>query len=158
MENTPREKFNLTELCQQLGNSYMSFIPNLRLNIIDKDIYIRGSSDLMAQLLDKLIDNAQDFTPDSGYIELGLYAGKEHVFLYLTNSGSQLPNNPQINIFDSLVTARPKDKQTQSSSSSHLGLGLHIVQLIARYHHSQVSATNYTSPDLVKFVLTLIPI
>jgi signal transduction histidine kinase len=151
LENTPKEKFNLTELCQQLGKSYQSFIPQLRLDITCENVYQNGSNELMAQLLDKLMDNAKDFTPHEGLIELKLKADKENIYLSVTNTGSQLPEHKETNIFDSLITSRP----IGLDNNTHLGLGLHIVQLISRFHHGKITALNHKVNNSVEFSLKL---
>ena len=144
MENTPKQQLNLTELCQQLGNSYKELSPNLQLNITKHVIWINGSADLLAQMLDKVIENARDFTSSDDQIALNLTLKKQLPCLSIINWGSQLPN--QLNIFDSLVTVRGKNK-----NQSHLGLGLYIVQLIARFHNIHVSAINHSTPNRVEF-------
>ena len=144
MENTPKQQLNLTEICQQLGDSYREISSNLQLNITKEIIWIHGSTDLLAQMLDKVIENARDFTPSDGHIEFNLTYEKQQPCLSIINSGSQLPN--QLNIFDSLVTIRSKNQ-----NHSHLGLGLHIVQLIARFHKIHVVAINHSMPNRVEF-------
>jgi signal transduction histidine kinase len=98
---------------------------------------IDGSPDLIAQLLDKLMDNAADFTPPDGRIALALEAGPRDYKLSVSNEGPPLP--PQLNgrLFESLVSSRGS-----SDGKPHLGLGLYIVRLIADFHHSRVTATN----------------
>lgn len=152
LENTPIEKFNLTQLCRQLGASYKIYIPQLELNILKQDVFVEGSSDLMAQLIDKIIDNAQDFTPLTGLIELKLTRDIKNVNLTIINSGSQLPSNG-IKIFDSLVSVRSNN--VKGNKNTHLGLGLYLVQLIARFHNSAVQCKNLKQPNRVKFSLKI---
>lgn len=151
LENTPKERFNLTELCWQLGKSYQSFIPQLKLDISSENIHQEGSNELMAQLLDKLMDNAKDFTPDDGVIELKLKTNKENIYLSVTNTGSQVPEHLNNSIFDSLITLRSKG----SENHTHLGLGLYIVKLISRFHHGEVTAVNDKINNSVEFTLKL---
>ncbi|MCF6318881.1 MAG: hypothetical protein L3J83_06340, partial [Proteobacteria bacterium] len=52
-----------------------------------------------------------------------------------------------LNIFDSLVSIRKREnKQT-----THLGLGLYLVQLICRYHQAGLKAENTSHPKGVIF-------
>lgn len=149
LENTPKERYNLSQLCKQLGESYKSFIPNLKLNIPEGSVNVIGSSDLMAQMIDKIVDNAVDFTPADGYILLQLTTDNKVLKLSVINSGSQLPDNG-ISIFDSLVSNRDK-----TSRKSHLGLGLYISQLIARFHNSLIVAENIADEQAVSFSIRL---
>lgn len=152
LEITPKEMFNLTELCQQLGKSYQSFIPQLKLEIDKEDHIINGSSDLIAQLIDKLIDNAKDFTPKNGEITLKLATCKSIIILSVINTGSKLPENLGNSIFDSLVSSRVK--QT-TNNNSHLGLGLYIVQLISNFHRAKLIVTSNESPKIVEFSIKI---
>lgn len=148
LENTPKENFNLSRLYMQLGESYKSFIPNLEFEA-QEDIFVYGSSDLMAQMIDKIVDNAVDFTPKEGIILMQLTSEGKTACLSIINSGSQLPDS-KISIFDSLVSnRRQKDKK------SHLGLGLYISQLIARFHGGKIIAENLEGENKVSFSIKL---
>jgi signal transduction histidine kinase len=154
LEQTPKEAFNLTELVQNLGRSYLSFTDSLKLDICEEAIIINGSAELIAQMIDKLLDNAMDFTPLDGEIILSLKQSDTQASLSVYNSGSQLPKDTKVNIFDSLVSHRNKSQKDFSNKEAHLGLGLHLVRLIARYHAAKVSAINIEEPLGVQFSIT----
>ncbi len=146
LEQTPKENFDLSELIQQLAKSYQSFIPNLKTKIDPNCLVINGSKDLIAQMMDKLLDNAKDYIAEDGYIQILVKADGNKVQLQIFNTDSQLPEKG-LNIFDSLVSIRKKqDKQT-----THLGLGLYLVQLICRYHNASITAENNKNPKGVVF-------
>ncbi|MCF6288631.1 MAG: ATP-binding protein [Proteobacteria bacterium] len=154
LESTPKQLFDLTKLCQQLGDSYQSYIPNVQLDISSNKILIHGSEDLIAQLIDKLMENAEDFTPEDGCIELKLFANNKNITIMVSNTGSQLPEPEQLNIFGSLTSMRVKKSGTPNTA--HLGLGLYVVQLIARYHNGSVAAKNIKQSNKVEFTVTFI--
>ena len=95
------------------------------------------------------MDNAKDFIHDDGYIVISVLKNKDKILLKIFNTDSQLPEKGGMNIFDSLVSLRPKS----SSSSTHLGLGLYLVQLISRYHDAAVRAENTDNPKGVVFTI-----
>lgn len=140
LEKSPKQDFDLVPLIQQLGSSYAAIIPQFKLNIEPETATINGCPDLIAQMLDKLIDNAKDFTPNTGSIELKLQKVDTKTELSVFNTGSQLPQNADVNLFDSLVSLRTEEEKTETA---HLGLGLHLVKLIARYHQAQTKAENF---------------
>jgi signal transduction histidine kinase len=146
LEHTPKEKFDLCQLTAQLAQSYQSVIPQLKIRVPSEPMVIEGSKDLLAQMLDKLIDNAKDFIAADGTIELSVEERNGNVVLKVFNTDSQLPDKG-VNIFDSLVSFRDK----QDKINTHLGLGLYLVQLIARYHQAQLSAENTKEPQGVCF-------
>ncbi|MFT4825000.1 MAG: two-component system sensor histidine kinase ChvG [Halioglobus sp.] len=98
---------------------------------------VTASPELLVQLLDKLMDNAVSFSPVGGTIKLRLAAEEEHWNISVENTGPLLSKNMQDQLFGSMVSVREK-----GSDSLHLGLGLHIVQLIADFHEAQVEIKN----------------
>jgi K+-sensing histidine kinase KdpD len=65
------------------------------------------------------------------------------------NTGTTLPDMLPEQLFDSLVSIREK------SGGRHLGLGLHIVRLVAEAHGGAVSARNLESGNGVEFTIQL---
>jgi dedicated sortase system histidine kinase len=99
------------------------------------DARVVGSGELVAQLLDKLIDNAVSFSPAGSRIDVALVADGRELVLSVTNRGPPLPEKMRGRIFDSLVSIRE-----QRDGRAHLGLGLHIVALIAKFHGGRADA------------------
>jgi signal transduction histidine kinase len=93
---------------------------------------IVGSGELVAQLLDKLVDNALGFAA-RGRIT-SRWSGNELV-LSVANLGPPLPAKMRGRLFDSLVSIRE-----QRGGRPHLGLGLHIVALVADFHGGRCEA------------------
>ncbi len=104
--------------------------------------------ELVVQLLDKLMENAVDFCPPGGWIELQLEVNPDsgNPELKLINQGPLLPEAMQAHLFDSLVSVR-----SPSSTSSHLGLGLYIARLIALFHGAELKAHNLADSSGVCF-------
>ena len=92
--------------------------------------------DRLAQLLDKLIDNALRFGSQEGSIVIGLTRSERFVRLSVTNEGSTLPAHLEDRLFDPMVSSAKDAGQT------NLGLGLYIVRLIAEFHSGNVVAEN----------------
>jgi len=109
-----------------------------------------GSPDLIAQLLDKLVENAVDFTPPGGEIAVALQAADGDWRLSVANPGSRLPSGPPERLFDSLVSER-----SDAGEGAHLGLGLFVVRLIAAHHGGRVSARNLSGSGGVEFAVEL---
>lgn len=150
IEHTDRVRFDLSELVRNMGQAYRHTFAQHQIDTHapNEACMIDGSPDLIAQLLDKLMDNASDFTPIGKRITLALEVGARECRLSVSNEGPPLP--PQLNgrLFESLVSSRGS-----SDGKPHLGLGLYIVRLIADFHSSRVSATNL--PDDAGVSITL---
>ena len=96
-----------------------------------------ASPELLVQSLDKLMDNAASFSPPGGIIKLRLAALEDHWKISVENTGPLLSESMVGRLFGSMVSVRDK-----STDNIHLGLGLHIVQLIADFHEGQVEIKN----------------
>ena len=105
-----------------------------------------GSPELIVQMLDKLTDNAVDFTREGGTFTIGLESQDDRLRLSVHNPGPPLPDKMRSQLFDSMVSFR-------ETGEEHLGLGLYIVRLIAEGHGGSVEADNVG--DGVTFTVTL---
>ncbi|MDA1063749.1 MAG: ATP-binding protein [Proteobacteria bacterium] len=97
---------------------------------------MRGSPELLIQMLDKLVDNAVDFSSDGDVIQIDLGRNAGHLLISVSNPGPALPERMRTQLFDSMVSVRNKN------SDRHLGLGLYVAKLIAEGHGGSISADN----------------
>jgi signal transduction histidine kinase len=111
---------------------------------------MRGAPDLIVQLLDKLIDNAVDFSPAGATITVRLSLQGSTAVLEVENPGPPLPAEAQGRLFESLWQSRP-----DGDSRPHFGLGLYIVRLIAEFHAGEVSAMNLPGGEGVRVSVRL---
>ena len=96
-----------------------------------------GSGEHIAELLDKVIDNAVQFGVPQTVIEVGLVETEEGLLLTVANEGAVIDESQQERVFDPMVSLGRKDAKT-----SHLGLGLYVVRLIADYHQARTWMAN----------------
>jgi len=150
IEQTERIRFDLAELVRNMAQAYRQTFSEHR--IVDaialETCSVIGSPDLIAQLLDKLMDNALDFTPPGATITIGLDGDSRMCRLSVRNEGPQLPPGMDDRLFESLVSGR-----AGAEGKPHLGLGLYIVRLIADFHGGTVRAEN--AADLSGVIVTL---
>jgi dedicated sortase system histidine kinase len=106
--------------------------------------------DLLAQALDKLIENAMSLSGQDDSVTLALTRNQGHYLIAVRNTGTRLPDEFQDRLFDSLVSVRDR-----RGSAPHLGLGLYIVRLVAAAHNGTVEARNLPSDGGVEFVIRL---
>jgi signal transduction histidine kinase len=137
-------------MIRELSQAYQDIYTHARFDVtVDQSVTQRevsAAAELLVQMLDKLVDNAADFCPEGGRIILGLYQTPKQLILSVINDGPLLPEKMHTQLFDSLVSIRPEGQVT-----SHLGLGLHIVRLIAEFHRASVSARNRSDGSGVVF-------
>jgi two-component system, OmpR family, sensor histidine kinase ChvG len=112
---------------------------------------VRGSSELIAQLLDKLVENAASFSPPASRIDIELVETSGELVLSVRNRGPTLPAKMRRELFDSLVSIRDRGEDKEP----HLGLGLHIVALIAKFHGGSAEAEDLSDLSGVVFRVRL---
>jgi signal transduction histidine kinase len=150
------EDFDLAAVVRGCIESYGPILAPRRLDfdVPAGSFLMHGAPELIAQALDKLVDNARSFTPDDGWIRITLKHLNEGAELSVANSGPPLPPTMQDRLFDSLVSLRPSTAQ-RATDAPHLGLGLYIVRLIAAAHRGTASAKNLDDGSGVEFSVVL---
>jgi signal transduction histidine kinase len=103
------------------------------------------------QLLDKLIDNALDFSDTGSTITVGLTVDANNLTLFVTNQGPIIPAEAVESIFDSMVSVR----KSNPDNRLHFGMGLYVVRVIAEHHGGSVSAANLLSGNGVTIRINL---
>ncbi|MBV9621835.1 MAG: hypothetical protein JO341_12550 [Gammaproteobacteria bacterium] len=111
---------------------------------------LRGAPDLIVQLLDKLIDNAVDFTAAGARITVRVREEPAALVLEVENPGAPLPPHREGRLFESLWQSR-----TGLDSRPHFGLGLYIVRLIDEFHGGEARAMNRADGNGVRFSVRL---
>jgi len=96
---------------------------------------LHGAPDLIVQMLDKLIDNAIDFSAAGATISVRLRPETAAVLIEVENPGPPLPAHLEGRLFESLWQSR-----ADGDSRPHFGLGLYIVRLIAEFHGGEATA------------------
>ncbi|GGY58782.1 ATP-binding protein [Marinobacter zhanjiangensis] len=147
------ENFDLAEVMAEATAAYQSLDPDhqIRYRGPAHGCPITGSPELMVQLLDKLVDNARDFTPVGGQIVVSLVRAGPILRLSVFNEGPALPEALARDIFNPFVSVR------EGSGEGHLGQGLLIVRLIAEHHGGSVRAGNHADQGVagVRFEVDL---
>jgi signal transduction histidine kinase len=100
-------------------------------------VYIRGNDLRIAQLLDKLKDNALDFSPADSEIEFKLACRDDSISLSITNSGPVIPEEILSSLFAGMVSGR-----SIIDDKPHLGIGLFIANRIAQQHGGELNIAN----------------
>jgi signal transduction histidine kinase len=152
ISSAERVSFDLVPVLKSAVAAYRAAFPgrHVSLESTPDSLTLSGAPDLIVQMLDKLIDNAVDFSPESATIAVRLAAGPHAALLEVENPGPTLP--PQIagQLFESLWQSRP-----DGDSRPHFGLGLYIVRLIAEFHGGEALAENLPDGSGVRFRIRL---
>lgn len=148
------EDFDLAALLRACGEGYRELLAprRLRLQLPDEALPFHGAPDLIVQALDKLVDNARGFCPPEGEVVIALAPAPQGLRLSVANTGPTLPPGRPERLFDALVSQRPR---SAGGAAPHLGLGLHIVRLVAERHGGSARAADLADGKGVEFMLEL---
>lgn len=111
---------------------------------------VLGSGELIVRMMDKLIDNAASFSREDAPIQVTLDGTHRELTINVVNRGPRLPSSMRSQLFDSLVSIR-----RESDGRHHLGLGLHIVSLVADFHRGTVRGEDLPDGSGVVFAVTM---
>ncbi|MGJ8674832.1 MAG: sensor histidine kinase, partial [Pseudoalteromonas sp.] len=136
------EEFYLDEVLDGCSQGYRIAYPERQfsLELKLKKLMISGSPDLLAQMLDKIVANALEFSPDDSVVKIALTGNSNAYKIHISNQGPLLPKNMQKELLDSMISVRKE----QNTEQPHLGLGLYIAKMIALFHHADISIDNQT--------------
>jgi len=146
--DTKAERFSLAAVVESCCQAYRDVYPERRFEcrVAARATEVAGAGELVAQLLDKLVDNAVSFSAPGSRIEVDLRDSASELELRVINRGPTLPDKMRSQLFDSLVSIRG-----HRDGRPHLGLGLHIVALIAKFHGGRVEANDLPDASGVVF-------
>jgi len=154
IQSAERSRFDLRALMDSATGAYRTGFPERQFasDLPAEPVLLTGAPDLIVQMLDKLIDNAVDFSPEQARITLRLVADAGQATIEVDNPGPSLADpiladptlaDPAVAVqshsylFESLWQSR-----SGGDSRPHFGLGLYIVRLIAEFHGGSAEADN----------------
>ena len=138
MANVEPEPFDLVNVLRSTVAAYRDVYKERRF-VFDCDLEsatANGAPELIIQMLDKLVDNAVDFSEADDTITIGLSSDENELEVSVMNPGAPLPEKMRTQMFDSMVSMRV------GRDTRHLGLGLYVARLIANGHGGRISADN----------------
>ncbi|MBS0324916.1 MAG: hypothetical protein JSS46_00040 [Proteobacteria bacterium] len=137
LADAPHERYDATPVIAACVDGYRIAYPDVPFELVNPDapLVVDGAPDLLAQMLDKLTSNAVEFRT-SGPVVVRVTPGPEGAWIDVANTGPRLPPGMGARLFDSMVSIRAQD------GGAHLGLGLFVARMIARYHGGSIEAAD----------------
>jgi dedicated sortase system histidine kinase len=135
--HSERQRFDLANLVRATVDAYRPAFAARRFDctVPDTPVMMEGAPELIVQMLDKLVDNAVDFSAEGATIHVVLRAEPDFAELSVANPGALLPPETAARLFESLWQSR-----AEADKRLHFGLGLYIVRLIAKFHGGSAQA------------------
>lgn len=140
LDTSEAEYFDLADVVRGSVEGYRTAYPGqaFELSIEGEFNKLFGLPDLVVQMLDKLISNAVEFAEEATPVRVRLNREETDAVLRVINTGPNLPSDMASRLFDSMISVRGGTQD----SGTHLGLGLYIARIIARYHGGAITAHN----------------
>lgn len=134
---TPKmESFFMFDLLQDLSRKYSLLAQerNIKLetNLSSKMPVVNADIALIERVLQNLIDNALNYTPENGMVQIKMEEHSKHVNVSVTNTGEGIASDELPRIFDRYY------KVENTKSSRGTGLGLAIVKNILEIHQTDI--------------------
>ena len=153
LQTSEKERMDLAAVVRGCVEGYQMAYPQavFEMDISTRPILIHGVPEHIAQLMDKLVANAVEFSFAGEPIRVSCHFMRDHAIIKVLNHGPYLPEEMKDRLFDSMISVRPQEKQKQP----HLGMGLHIARLIADFHGGQIRAENLADTQGVAITVVL---
>ena len=140
-----RSRYDLAAVVRGCVEGYRIAYPQatFALEVPERRVEVEGAPDLAAQLLDKLVENAVDFSRAGAPVRVALEDAAASATLTVSNKGPLLPDKMRTRLFESMISVR----DAPAAATPHLGLGLYVARLIAQFHGGTIAASNLASGD-----------
>lgn len=141
-----RERFDLAAVVRGCVEGYRLAYPQATFALElppGRRVEVEGAPDLAAQLLDKLVENAVDFSKGGAPVRVALDDAAGTAALTVSNQGPPLPDKMRTRLFESMISMR----EATGAGTPHLGLGLYVARLIAEFHGGSIAASNLAGGD-----------
>jgi two-component system sensor histidine kinase TctE len=136
--NIELKPVDLTTLTRQVGEEWVRRALerdiDFGLAVPDHPVLVKGDERLLSEVLSNLIDNALRYGNSGGHVTLMVEAGVQ-TRLSVQDDGPGIPEEERARIFERFY-------RLQDSSSDGCGLGLSIVEEIARLHNATVEVSS----------------
>jgi dedicated sortase system histidine kinase len=145
LRTAERERYDLAPVVRGCVEGYRVAYPRAAfvLDVPEQRVGVDGSPDLAAQLLDKLVENAVDFSRPGEPVRVSLDVAYGEARLTVANKGPLLPAAMRGRLFDSMISVR----EAHGAATPHLGIGLYVARLIAEFHGGGIGAANLPDGD-----------
>ena len=145
LSSVERSRYDLAAVVRGCVEGYRIAYPQavFALEVPERRVEVEGAPDLAAQLLDKLVENAVDFSRGEAPVRVALAENGGSAMLTVSNKGPLLPDKMRTRLFESMISVR----DAPAAATPHLGLGLYVARLIAQFHGGTIAASNLVSGD-----------
>lgn len=153
LQHADKEPVELNRVIEACVAEYRQIYPHMQFvtDISSAPVWIHGSAEHIAQLMDKVVANAVDFSYPDQPVTISCKEDTGEAVFSVSNHGPWLDPAMKDRIFDSMVSLRPESRK----KVPHLGMGLHIARMVTEYHGGYIYADNLIGDEGVIVVVRL---
>jgi two-component system sensor histidine kinase CreC len=140
------EIISLSALIRTILESKEPLLSQKKLSVaiqVKDDIFVKGDSFLLHEAISNLIQNAIDFSPICGQIELAAQVDGGMLNFMLNDQGPGIPDYAKERVFDKFFSLHRPDTGKRST-----GLGLNFVKEVADLHNGEIKLENLPQKGL----------
>ncbi len=134
------EPVAFSELCAEMLRRHITDLNKTSIHLeayISPDIWIQGEEMLLCRMVENLLENAIKYTEPHGQLVIRLTRSHNTVTLRMENSCKPVPEERLPRLFEPFYRG-------DVPTGNGVGLGLALVEKIARIHHGTIHAENGT--------------
>jgi signal transduction histidine kinase len=109
-------------------------------SIQTSDLIVRADSRRLRRAVDALLQNACDFSPEGGTLNVTLKKEKDEAVLSITDPGVGISPEDLPHIFERFFRGTPRDRDGNVIDVRGMGQGLYVVAQITEAHGGRVEA------------------
>jgi len=132
--NLTREAFNLNELLLDVAQKFQLKAKEKGIDLatqVSPDLpFVNADIGLIERVLENLIENAINYTPEGGSVSLNLTLEDQNISIQISDTGSGIPEGELPYIFNRFYQL----DRSRKNESGHSGLGLAITKKILELH------------------------
>lgn len=135
----PVSVFEVKKIIEKIINELKEHIKNenldLKINIAAmKESRVLMDRNKIIQVIQNLLENAVDYTPEGGKIEIKMEEKNNNLLFYVSDSGVGIPKEEQGKIFTKFFRAR----NARDLRSGGTGLGLYLCKILIEMHNGKI--------------------
>jgi two-component system OmpR family sensor kinase len=140
-ESVSAEPVDLREVAGEVVESFARVAAPRRLSVCPTppgEVWVAAQRDALERILENLMANAVQHTPENGHIEVRLDSTAGRARLCVIDDGEGIAPEHQPRVFDRFYRVDP----SRSRDNGNAGLGLAIVQAVVAAYHGSVGVTS----------------
>jgi len=132
-----KERHNISELTETIVNRYYKtqLSKNEIISDIEKNLFIETDAAAFPSIITNLLDNALKYSPSEKKVIVSVKKSGDQILLSVADSGIGISDADKKKIFTKFY--RAGNEETRSSKGT--GLGLYIVNYLAKKHNGDIS-------------------